>query len=70
MLGNMKILLFALVIMTVFTAFILLFVDIPSKPYVPEHIYCAGDRFTCPDGSTVFRMPNDCEFAACPVAGE
>jgi hypothetical protein len=39
----------------------------PDKAEYPEHIYCAGDRLECPDGSTVYRLPPSCDFFACPA---
>ena len=43
--------------------------EVITRPYKkPEHIYCAGDRFICPDGTQVWRYPPDCEFGACPIA--
>lgn len=31
---------------------------------------CAADAKVCPDGSAIRRVPPDCEFAACPGAGQ
>lgn len=43
--------------------------EMVMRPYrEPEHVYCAGDRFICPDGTEVHRYPPDCEFGACPLS--
>lgn len=70
MLAYMKLVLVALAVLSVFVAAILLWGGSPLETSTPEHIFCAGGTLTCPDGSTVFRMPPDCEFAVCPVVGE
>lgn len=31
-----------------------------------NQVFCTMDAKICPDGSSVGRMPPDCEFAACP----
>lgn len=35
-----------------------------------EQVFCTMDARLCPDGSSVGRVPPDCEFAACPSGGE
>lgn len=39
-----------------------------GEPQTPdaEEIACPKDLKICPDGSSVFRLPPDCEFAPCP----
>lgn len=38
----------------------------PVNPPIEEGVACTMEAQICPDGSSVGRMPPDCEFAACP----
>lgn len=38
----------------------------PTLPTPTEIPTCAQDTFACPDGTTVGRTGENCEFAACP----
>lgn len=40
----------------------------PVQQPVPSPRVCSTDRYLCPDGTGVSRVPaNDCQFAACPA---
>ncbi len=40
----------------------------PSQPESKDAVACPMDAKVCPDGSSVGRVPPDCEFALCPQA--
>lgn len=39
-----------------------------SLPFVPQPKACTADAKLCPDGSSVGRVPPNCEFTPCPSA--
>ena len=41
--------------------------SIPPDPLPPEPVGCPEDARICADGTTVVRIPPDCDFEECPV---
>ena len=42
---------------------------LPKTPGNPKGVACTMEAKLCPDGTSVGRIPPDCEFAPCPVNG-
>jgi hypothetical protein len=42
----------------------------PATPYEEEAVFCTMDAKICPDGSSVGRVPPNCEFSPCPGEDE
>ncbi len=57
----------ALVFLVLIGGGFILWTQYRSAPGDDENTFCAADVRSCPDGSSVGRVPPACEFAACPA---
>lgn len=57
---------FIIPITLILITLITIFTFLRSKDREPKEIYCILDAQICPDGSSVGRIPPNCEFAPCP----